>query len=404
MIELRLQDGGAVVAKTRPGDPAARERLDRERALLVDAGVPGIVRPTAEDVTDAPALLLAPAGTSTLSAARVSEADVATIGRDLAATVLALHERGIGHGAIEADHVLWSHGRNPTLCGFGSAGPDVDPGADAEALCRLLSSIAPDGSDVMRAVARAGGDLRRLGAELAPSVPAGPTLPRTTADRRGVPSRRRPGAAEPNRAMRTATLVGAVVAGLLAIGGVVVALTTGGAEADTEAMPVAPATTAPAVTTTPVTTAPVATAPVVTVAPSPTDGAELVWPADTDCPDLPDPTGLIGGADLDLDGCDEPVLRIEDELHVGDRRFRLGSADDVVLVGEWSCSGRATPALVTRSDGAVHLFPDWPDEVALDVEAVAVVGPALDAVTAPVEGCDAVVVELADGTSREVTG
>lgn len=180
----------------------------------------------------------------------------------------------------------------------------------------------------------------------------------------------------------------------LAAAAVMLVLTAGGSDS---------AQTVPATTLGP----PPTEAPRTTVvaAPPPTTAApvERVWPDEPTCPEPQDVVGeLVGAADVDLDGCTELVGRTGNELHVGARRFELGVDGDHVVVGDWTCDGQATPALVSATDGAVHPFPSWPDDAPLDVEAVAIVGEV--ATVRAVEGdeCDALVVELVDGTSQEI--
>ena len=39
--------------------------------------------------------------------------------------------------------------------------------------------------------------------------------------------------------------------------------------------------------------------------------------------------------------------------------FRIGRAGDEVLVGDWDCDGRATPAALRPSTGEIFVFPRW---------------------------------------------
>ncbi len=385
--ELRMDGPNAVVAKRRPDDPDAHARLVAEHRLLSDLDLPGIVRPTTDDVTDEPALLLEVAGTSTLATARPSPDEVRTIGAELADTISALHERGVAHGAIAADHVLWSPGRAPVLCGFGSASTDGSPSHDIEALGELLLALAPDDPAIRDAVSRAGGDLSRLGAALRPVAPTGPTLPPTASP----PSRRPAPAVDPRHLPRAALLAAAAVAVVLAAIGVLV-LTSGG---DPEVAAAPPPTTAVAPATA-TTATPVVSTPT-------SEPVERVWPTEPECPAPAEVTGeVLGTTDLDLDGCPELVGRDGAALSVGGRRFELGVDGDLIVLGDWTCDGQATPALISAADGAIHPFPTWPDEAPLDVEAVAVVGEVTSA-TVVDEGCDVLVVELADGTTTEIT-
>ena len=53
------------------------------------------------------------------------------------------------------------------------------------------------------------------------------------------------------------------------------------------------------------------------------------------------------------------------------RRYRVGQAGDAVLVGDWDCDGRPTPALFRPATGEVFVFPRWIDDGRLAVEAIA---------------------------------
>ena len=48
-------------------------------------------------------------------------------------------------------------------------------------------------------------------------------------------------------------------------------------------------------------------------------------------------------------------------LTFGGARYAVGRAGDAVVVGDWSCTGRATPVLVRPSTGEVFAFDAWPE-------------------------------------------
>lgn len=80
------------------------------------------------------------------------------------------------------------------------------------------------------------------------------------------------------------------------------------------------------------------------------------------------------------------------------RRFALGSAGDEVVLGDWDCDGRATPAVYRPATGEVHLFAAWPTdavpEPAVRVDATGVVDGAVSvAASAPGTSCQEVRVE-----------
>ena len=85
------------------------------------------------------------------------------------------------------------------------------------------------------------------------------------------------------------------------------------------------------------------------------------------CPPVPtgadDSTVVIG--DVRGDGCEVPVTwRSNIASVVLDRdgpivRFDLGRPGDQLLLGDWTCRGRAVPALYRPQTGDVFLFSDW---------------------------------------------
>ena len=327
-IELRMHDGEAVVAKVRPGVDDARTRLDDERRLLRELDLAGTVTPLEEEVTDEPALLLRPSGTATLASSAPTPADVRTIGASLADTLLGLHERGVTHGAIEPDHILWSPGRSPVLCGFGTATREGEPAEDIEALGRLLVALAPDEPTIAEAVEGSGGDLRRLRSSLGPSAASGPMLP-PAAPRPagGLPAR--PIGRERGPRGRWPVVVGAVLL-IAALAGIGVLLVGRGSEPSAS----------PAPSTTVTSTTPTTTAPTTTTTPP---RAEQVWPAPNDCPAIGLGSGdRLGETDLDADGCPESVVRTGAELVVGRSWARAGSAGP-------RCAKRSCTSITSRA-------------------------------------------------------
>ncbi len=75
------------------------------------------------------------------------------------------------------------------------------------------------------------------------------------------------------------------------------------------------------------------------------------------CP--PDPAPLQ--ADVDGDGCASGVRWSGNVLEVEGRRYQLGEPGDSVVLGDWDCDGRDTPALY-RPTGAVFFFDGWAED------------------------------------------
>ena len=130
-----------------------------------------------------------------------------------------------------------------------------------------------------------------------------------------------------------------------------------------------------------------ATAPAAppTTAPDPT----AAWPERCD---VPEPTG----PDVDGDGCPEPIELDGRTARVGTVTVELGQDGDVVALGDWACTGTATPALLRPTTGEVFVFPAWSLDEPLEVDAVTVV-PGATGIAAGPEACPAPVLDTADG-------
>lgn len=386
-VELRMIDDRVVAAKTRPTTDDGREALTGELALLRSLSIDGVVRPAAEELTGEPALLLEPAGTATLATTSPQPDQVLALGRQLLDVVTSLHDAGITHGAIEPAHVLWTPGQDPVLCGFGAARRGGDPAADIEDLAGLLAELVPDDHPRRAEFDRVDGDPARLAAALAEPVmaPRGPRLPG-------------PGRPPPDTQRRPRLLlgIGAAVAAV-AVGAIaIVARPVAGGDGATSAS--SPATLPETTSTAPAPTAP---------APDTTARSDSrVWPepATTDAAaTCVATTGELGAADVDGDGCPEAVDRRDDIVTAGAQRWQLGEVGDHVVLGDWWCTGTPTLALVTARAGDVHAFADWPTDEPATVTATTSVGPTTGVRVAAADGCDVLVIELADGTIQEVT-
>ncbi len=83
------------------------------------------------------------------------------------------------------------------------------------------------------------------------------------------------------------------------------------------------------------------------------------------CPDTrPRATGQLVLADLDGDGCGEPIVLHEGELRTPEGRFLFGAHGDVLLAGDWDGDGRWGLGLYRPATGAVYLVDEpGPDAV-----------------------------------------
>jgi len=340
------------------------DRVPLEAAALTAAASSGVV-----ELVDAVGGVLRTRWVEgrTLAAVGPLPADeVAGLTAAVASTVADLHDRGVVHGGIDPTHVLVTAEGRPVLCSLGRGGnPADDVAAIGAVLAGLVATVAPPAG----APTAGSGRPRALGAMLAPPAAAvladlasaaqsldpaerptaralaaaikeqvpGARLPRPPTPsllsaERAVPrpATGRQGRRGPSPRRWLALGAGAAIAAGVVSTVLVVPSPPGGGThpavtvlAD-DAPPTAPTTT-PTPTTTP--------APTTTTVPAPV--ATQVWPT----------------RPLDLrDG----VLTTEDGT-----RYRLGQAGDTAVTGDWSCSGRATVALLRPATGEVFAFDDW---------------------------------------------
>lgn len=73
-----------------------------------------------------------------------------------------------------------------------------------------------------------------------------------------------------------------------------------------------------------------------------------------DCRSSPDQP-----ADIDGDGCPDPVGIEAENVVAAGTRYAVGQAGDEVALGDWDCDGRATPAVLRPATGEVFVFPSW---------------------------------------------
>lgn len=323
--------GDRLVAVKRADEELGRLRAEAERLRELDH--PGVVRYVAFDEPgDGHAELLTEyVGTDTWARTPPSTAPQ-VLGRltTLAETLADLHEQGIAHGALRAEHVVEGYDGRPVLCGFGDAVSldDVAEADDMVGLAGLLRDLAPTVDGPARA---------RLD-QLARDAAAGAVDARGAAETLASLTTDPAASATPPGHLRTAAVVGGfvVVAAVFTLG------LGRGPGARTELATAEPAVDAVTTTAVPdrVTTTSVpsssTTTPPTTAAPTTTS-----TPATTTirAESTPDP-----GVEL---------------VHEG-RRYGLGAAGDMAVVGDWDCDGVVTPALLQFEHGVIAVFDDWP--------------------------------------------
>lgn len=322
--------------------------------------------------------------------------EVLRIGAQVADALASAHRRGVLHLDVKPGNVLltaegdamladfgvaeWRHAQRPTTASGGSDGfvaPEViagcghDQRADVFSLGRLLEVLAADhlsGSDASW-LARLTGEMtspepdRRPPscAIVAASLRAGrapdptstePTEPvaagaePAAAMARVEPATRLFGPRPPatpylssERRPPRAIVVAVVAAAVVVVGCTATFVTGGGA-------PTAAAGDTP---------------PTVVASPAraPADASKVA----VDCSPAPSSPPPAGGemllADIDGDGCDDPVVRSGNVLERNGIRFALGEPTDVPVLGDWNCDGVATPAIWRASSATAHLFDGW---------------------------------------------
>lgn len=337
-------------------------RVEAEAAALRRAHHPGVVELV--DVTDGVLRTRWIEGRPLAAIDALPPEEIAGLAAAVATTLADLHQREVHHGGLDASHVLVTTDGQPVLCSFGRPGRPRDDVADWGALVGELlatSTLVGDGRPGASAVRAR----RPLGPMLAPPTTA--TLTELAELASAPDPDERPGAAELAAAIRqrvpdarlprarpTRLLaldrpspvncdargrgrlgrVGALVATLAVV--VAVALVgyalVGGTE---RAGRMASPTTSPPTTSSPRSTerraAPPSNTTTTRAAPA------LVWPREA--------TDFRDGV-----------------LSARGARYELGRVGDVVVQGDWSCTGRATVALLRPTTGEVFAFDGWAEE------------------------------------------
>jgi hypothetical protein len=108
----------------------------------------------------------------------------------------------------------------------------------------------------------------------------------------------------------------------------------------------------------------------------------------------------VSSADVDGDGCAEVIRFADGVLEAGQQRWAVGQPGDLVAVGDWSCRGTRSVALLRPATGEVFAFDGWASrEKAVDAPLLARVGGgrAVRAADLDADGCHELVVERATG-------
>jgi hypothetical protein len=317
VASLGLGDDGPVVRHR--ADPAHGEVLRRTGARLAQAAHPGVVVVRASRPTDDGGweLTTAHAGHPVAPSRGTGPAWLAEVGASAAATLADLHDRGIVHGRLRAEHVLVGSDGSVVLSGLGPDAAGGRPADDVAALgvvleglaaaAEAVGGIAPAALEGMRAVARGARaepatrrpSARRLAAELAALAPAD----------RG--RSRHPGRTRLVVAGAAGTVLLLAVIWLVALGG------PGPTEGDggLSAAEVAPSTTA-------------------------------TVPAEAPC-------AARARAAMTVAACGHDVTVQGGAVIVDGERSVVAEAGDEVVVADWGCAGRPRAAVLRPVTGEV---------------------------------------------------
>ncbi len=349
------------VVKTASCEPE-RGLLRHEAQLLLRARHPGVV--TIRSFTDqdrTTCLTIAPVDGCTLADAPPKQPiDALRFTAALARTVADLHDMGIAHRALRADHVLSTTDGRPMLCELGDAtshAGDDDRRTDADALRGLIELIALATTPESRG-SRAANALRKLATDLRDD--AEPASPAEIAVRAGRAAARhesrfrligvrRPH--EPRRPRRKG--LAAFALGPVIVLGTIVLMSRHAGE---------PTAREPGPTTS------------VTAAVAPT---------------TPAPTVAVA-----------TPMRVQ----AGGALFDVGETGDQVVVADWHCDGEPSAALLRPATGEVFVFASLPAAgETLTARLVATVPGAVSIVTERADApCPPLEVRRTDGSSQPI--
>lgn len=98
---------------------------------------------------------------------------------------------------------------------------------------------------------------------------------------------------------------------------------------------------------------------------------------------------------------EDVIVEESGEVRVGRQRWAVGTAGDVVVIGDWDCDRQTTPAVLRPASGALYVFDGW---AALGSPAVArKVADVPGAIEATAVGCGTAMVRTSDGTERSIS-
>ncbi|MCQ3812889.1 MAG: hypothetical protein KTU85_00505 [Acidimicrobiia bacterium] len=364
-ITVTRRDGILLACKSMQVEDA--DRLRHEAQLLQRLEHPGIVQFVELVEGENVELYLAFVSPDSWSTTPpTNSAEIIESLASLTSTVADLHNLGTAHGALRPEHVLVAPDKRPILCGLGdaTAATDASCASDLEGIAKLIEHLATNCTDKER---------KRL-ASIARNAEQGIATAREITvelNRLHGGTQQQTGRLPQATSLLPATLLTspkrltAVVAVVLVLGVLgLLWLRPSGSPSGPEFSTSLPAGTVPSSTTISLSSAAPSTN-------STTSSVRVSVPALT-------PKGQSAAAEADR-------LIVQ---HQG-RRYGVGQKGDVAILGDWSCDGEVTLALLQRTTGTVAVFATWPaPNEQLAAGYVTVVEGATGLRNDPTQGCD----------------
>ena len=401
-ITVTRRNGNLLACKS--ARPEASERIRHEAELLKRLQHPGIVQFV--DFVEGSSVELylgfvGPDSWATQPPATSAESIEALA--SAASTVADLHKLGTVHGALRPEHVLVAPDKRPVLCGLADATASSEAGRarDLAGLAALIDHLAAACEEKERRQLASLARRAERGSVTAGDLTAELDRLHGRPRKRSLATIPRPPIPRPSRRV---LITAVAVLGVAVLGWTM--LRPGGSGTNTPEL--ATPTDAVAAGQTPAGPAPTSPMPVNPgqASPGPT-GAEPENPSETN-PANADPvpetdnTATITAADTTSPDGNQIRVDEDDRIiidHQG-RRYGVGRPGDKALIGDWTCDGTPTLALLQPSTGTVAVFASWPaPSRRLQADYVTVIDGATDLRNDPSGGCDQLRVTHAGGST-----
>lgn len=441
-ITIGSEPDGRPVAIKSSLDAAGTDRIAGEADRLRLAAHPGVIELVRFDEV-AGVLATAWASGGALSTADVSVRRAASAIAAAATTLVDLHERGLVHGRVDATHLLLGAAGETWLTGFAEPAGSPTAHDDTAAIGAVIASVLAGGRDGVRrrvpprpSTSRRPAPLATLRERRPPPVVGGGSerlvvdlrhiaeratdashpatdrevarLLREAVERSEMVRGQQVGGPARLPSSRRAVLLGAMAAAVV-VAAVVLWRRPGNSDEAPSAAPrrvtsevVAPSSTA--------ITPPTTTPPTPDTLPDSPPEATVRW-ASCRTGSSPDGSDSSDGSsdgtlvDLDGDGCGEPVRLAGHSLITPGQQIEvMVGPQDVVRLGDWTCSGAPTIAVLRHASGTIEVFDRWPTADTPAVARVAEVVPGAVDLHPPEETSPSCAssAHLADGSTRLV--